>query len=203
MTIHIGSSAKRVQSDIRMTLRAAMSVERRQLKKATVSTRERRVIVEGSGIRIWLYGDGWIHFSTDIDAPLSTEKLAIANRYNNAIASYYNNLFIGKARVHVTTTLSEEVSPKAVNLAKFCSKEALGKISEVFGCDMVPRGVWLTSRERGPKPSIVITGFQKRYDVDFIFPSVETDHIPKDALMETHKKLQATIRKFLPILRAD
>jgi len=206
MTIHIGSfAAKEVEGDIRMTLRAAMSLERRRLKKATVKTRERRVTVQGRGITVSMYGEGWIHLVTDVSQPLSIEKLVMANQYNNAIASRFNNLFAGKAKVHITTTITEEIPPKAINLTRFCSPEALAKMSKAVGYDMAPRGVWLISNkgEHGQRHSMIMTAYEKDYEVDFTYFTGRRDDIPNDILMETHKKLRETIRKSLPIIRAD
>ena len=205
MIMHIGSFAtKEVENDIRMTLRAAMSLERRQLKKARIRTREEgRMTVEGGGITVSMYGRGWIHLDTDVDPPLSTERLATASRYNNAVAYYFNNLFTGKTRIDITTTITQKVPSKAINLRKFCLEELLGKMSKVVGYDMVPRGLWFISREPGQRYSMIVTGYEKNYDVDFLYSIYKRDHIPKDILVETHKKLRGTIPKFLPILRAD
>jgi len=206
MILHIGSFAtKEVEDDIRMTLRAAMSLERRRLKRATVKTKERRVTIQGKGITVSMYGEGWIHLVTEVDPPLSAERLLTANQYNNAIASHFNNLFVGKAKVSVTTTITEEMPAEAINLSRFCLPEALNNVSKAVGYNMAPRGIWLISSEgeHGEKHSIIITSYKKNCEVDFAYFTSRRGGIPNDILMETHKKLRETIRNSLPIIRAD
>jgi hypothetical protein len=201
MTVHLGPfRPKGIQDDVRMTLRAVMSLEKRKLGKATISTKGDTMKAHGNDITVSTHGkEGWIHLTTDID-PVSPNKLAMASKYLNSIIAYLTELFSGFMKVSVTVTITERLP--TMQLAKLFSPTLLREMSKALGVSVVPNGIWLISRSEGDKRSMIVTRSKDRYEVDYIHFFKTGTQIPKDVLMETYKRLKERIPASLAVFQA-
>lgn len=202
MTIHLGPfQPKGIQDEVHQTLRAVMSLEKRSLKKAKLSTKDDRVKVHGDGITFSIHGkERWIHLITEIDAPVSRRKLAVANNFNNSIATFLTRLFRGTMKVTVTVIIAEKLLN--MHLTKALSPDWLKKVHGALGFEVVPNGLWLVSKSEGEDRSIIVTGKEKQYEVNYVHYFPTGTEIRKDILMETYKNLKETIPRSLSILQA-
>jgi hypothetical protein len=192
---------KGIQDDVRQTLRAVLSLEKRLMRKPRVSTKGDTMKVEGAGIVISTRGrEGWISLVTDIRSPVSAAKLAIANRYNNSVADYLRELFGGKMDVKTTVAITERLPP--IKMAKYFFPEVLQQIGKALGFEVVPDGIWLTPKSKGRHESIIVTPSNRHHEVVYVYNSPTGSDMQKDILTETYKKLRVPVSKLRSVLQA-
>lgn len=199
---HLGPfKSKDVKEEARVGARAFLFFSRRYLNSPKTTQSAMRTTIQGSGLSLSSYHNGWVHFNVGIQ-PLSTRRLVTANRILNGFASFINPRIKSKVKISGIFNLTKEYPKTKIRLAKHFVTERIDGISASTGFRLLPSGMWLTARDGKVARSIIVTGYEDRYSVDSVIYTPVGDQIPINALTKNYKDVSEMLRQALPTLQA-
>lgn len=160
-----------------------------------------RTTIQGSGLSLSSYHNGWVHFNVVIQS-LTTQRLAKANRILNSFASFINPRMKAKVKISGVFDLTKEYPKTKISLARYFETERIGGISSSMGLRLLPNGMWLMARDGRVTRSIVVTGYQDRYSVESSIYTPVGDQIPINALTKNYIEVSKMLRQALFSLQA-